>query len=619
VPSRTSLISSVADMLVSLDAGNVTLPSRGRVWIKKVQVERIECRRSSERCPVLAGMDTRLLDSAPAVVRAPPVPDAPHVLTPDALAFVAGLARTFTPRVRELLARRRDRQLAYDAGRRPGFHPDTAQIREGAWTCAPLAPDLVDRRVEITGPPERKMVIHALNSGASAYMADFEDALTPTWQNLVSGQRALMGAVRRTLRWEDGARVLELVPRPATLLVRPRGWHLWERHLLVDGQPVPGALLDAGLYLFHNARELVRQGSGPYLYLPKLEGHLEARLWNDVFVQAQRTLGLPRGTIRATVLIETLPAAFEMHEILYELRDHAAGLNCGRWDYLFSWIKTFAEHPAALVPDRDALTMDQPFLQAYTRLAIETCHARGVHAMGGMAPQIPLKDPDANAAALERVRADKLREVTAGHDGTWVAHPALVPVARAVFDAHMPGPNQIERTMAGGPTASSHASTGGAGRSPRAAWSWHELLVTPTGPRTEAGLRQALDVSLRYLAAWLGGQGCVPLDGRMEDAATAELARSLAWQWAHHRARLDDGRVVDAALVSDLLREIAEDALARLPMDAPEHRTAGAPGGTASAIVQEARALLERLCTAARLPDFLTVPAYERVLTLAQE
>jgi malate synthase len=535
-------------------------------------------------------MEATLLNTGPVTLRAPATRGADVVLTPDALAFVAGLARAFTPRVRELLARRRDRQLAWDAGRRPDFNPDTAHVRSGDWRCAPLAPDLVDRRVEITGPPERKMVLHALNSGASCYMADFEDSLTPTWANLVDGQRNLIDAVRRTIRWEQDGRTLELAARPATLLMRPRGWHLWEKHVLVDGQPVPAALFDAGLYLFHNARELLRRDSGPYFYLPKLEGHLEARLWNDVFVQAQRTLGLPRGTVRATVLIETLPAAFEMDEILYELRDHAAGLNCGRWDYIFSWIKVFAENAGAAIPDREAVTMEQPFLRAYVRLLVRTCHARGVHAMGGMAPQIPLKDPEANTKALAQVRSDKLREVADGHDGTWVAHPGLVPLAREIFDAHMPGPNQIHRPReAAAPTAA-------------------ELLTTPTGPRTERGLRTALDVSLRYLTAWLGGLGCVPLDGRMEDAATAEIARALVWQWVHHGARLDDGRLVDAEMVRGILRERADAAREGLSPDSPE-----------AGRVAEARALLERLCTAARMPDFLTLPAYERVLTLTTE
>ncbi|MFZ5478939.1 MAG: malate synthase A [Myxococcota bacterium] len=516
-----------------------------------------------------------------------PIDEEVEVLFTDAAsAFLAGLAEVFAPRVRELLARRRVRQAEHDAGRFPDFLPETQHIRELDWTVAPPPVDLLDRRVELTGPVDVKRVINGLNSGARVFMADFEDATTPTWGTLVRGQLNLMRAVRGTLAHEDPrtGKTYALAAKRATLVVRPRGWHLPERHLEHRGAPLPGALMDFGLYLFHNAWSLLNAGTGPYFYLPKLQGRLEARLWNDVFLWSQAELGLPRGTIRATVLVETLPAVFEMDEILWELREHSAGLNCGRWDYIFSFIKTFAEHPAFVLPDRDTITMEQDFLRAYASLVVRTCHRRGIHAMGGMAAQIPLPDPERNAAALQKVRADKLREVTLGHDGTWVAHPGLVPVALEIFDAHVPGPNQIHRREAGPPITR------------------EQLLKVPAGPRTELGLRHDVDVAVRYLASWLSGTGCVPIHGLMEDAATAEIARSQIWQWVRHRARLDDGRAVNPGL----FRQVLADEQARLRAELGPAFDAGR--------YAEAGEMIERLCTSEVLPEFLTLPAYERIL-----
>ncbi|MFN7146102.1 MAG: malate synthase A, partial [Myxococcota bacterium] len=462
--------------------------------------------------------------------------------------------------------------------------------RTSQWSVAPIPPELQDRRVEITGPVDRKMVINGLMSGANVYMADFEDATSPTWTNLVEGQRNLTDAVEGTIRYvqPETGKIYALGERTAVLFVRPRGWHLLEKHILVDGHPVPGALFDFGLFFWHNARTLVSQGKRPCFYLPKMESHKEARLWADVFAWSEEQVGIPSGTIRATALIETLPAAFEMDEILWELRQYSAGLNCGRWDYIFSFIKTFAEHPSFLVPDRGAITMEMPFLAAYTRMLVGICHRRGIHAMGGMAAQIPLKDdPEGNARALAKVRADKEREVALGHDGTWVAHPALVPIAREIFDKKMTGPNQINVMPAGGPP-----------RSP-------ELCAIPKGPRTEATLRHDVDVSVRYLEAWLRGTGSVALHGLMEDAATVEIARSQIWQWIRHGARLDDGTEMTVPrfeLVLDtemdrIREEIGADAFDR--------------GRWA-----EARAIFHRACTARRLPPFITSLAYERIVTL---
>jgi malate synthase len=526
-------------------------------------------------------------DTHPIAVTGPAVEGADRVLTKDALAFVESLAREFSPRVTELLERRRARQREFDAGGHPHFLSDTAKIREGNWRVAPIPADLQDRRVEITGPVDRKMVINALNSGAQVFMADFEDATSPTWASLVSGQANLMDAVRRAISFEQsGGKKYTLNPTTATLLVRPRGWHLRERHVLVAGNPIPGGLFDFGLYFFHNVHELIRRDTGPYFYLPKMQSHLEARLWNDVFVRAQSALGVPNGTIRATVLIETLPAAFEMDEILYELRDHSAGLNCGRWDYIFSSIKTLREHPDFVLPDRAQVTMEAPFMRAYAQLLIRTCHRRGIHAMGGMAAQIPIKeDPQANEAALAKVRADKLREVREGHDGTWVAHPGLVSIARETFDQGMPGPNQIDLLREDVRVTEAM------------------LVEPPKGTRTEAGLRHNIRVGVRYLEAWLGGLGCVPIYHLMEDAATAEICRTQVWQWLRHNATLDDGRTVTRPLVGELL----DDELVRIREEIGAARFDRGQ-------FAEARNLFERVATARELEEFLTLPAYDALV-----
>ncbi len=523
----------------------------------------------------------------PLEIRAPIRPGYTRVLSHGAAEFLAGLAREFSPRVDALLAARRERQTRFGTGTRPGFLPETEAIREGDWQVAPLPPDLTDRRVEITGPVDRKMIINALNSGASVFMADFEDSNTPTWDNQIAGQLNLMDAVRREIRYESPeGRVYAPGEKTAVLMVRPRGWHLLEKHVLVDGRPVPGGLFDFGLYFFHNAVELISRGTGPYFYLPKLESRLEARLWNDVFLRVQSALGIPRGTIRATVLIETLPAVFEMDEILHELREHSAGLNCGRWDYIFSFIKTFREDPARVLPDRSRVTMTQPFLRAYSRLLIRTCHRRGAPAMGGMAAQIPIKgDARANDEALDRVRADKRREVEDGHDGTWVAHPALVPIAREIFDAGMPAPNQIGRPLPG------------AAPDPEA------LLTPPQGQRTIEGLRYNVDVALRYLAAWLGGSGCVPIHHLMEDAATAEISRTQIWQWIRHGAALEGGEQVTAGLV----RAEVEAAVGRIGGE-------GGAGEQSRRRLDAAAGLFLRGATGARLEEFLTLTAYDWIV-----
>src|SRR6266699_2028763 len=419
-------------------------------------------------------------------IRGPITAEFAEILTPEAMAFVATLVRTFSGRREELLQRRVQRQAEIDAGKMPDFLPETERIRQGSWTVAPIPDDLQDRRVEITGPAERKMTINALNSGAKVFMADFEDAHSPTWEGTIQGQINVRDAVNRTINYTaPEGKQYSLQEKTATLLVRPRGWHLPEKHVLIDGQPISGGIFDFGLYFFHNVKSLLERGTGPYFYLPKLENHLEARLWNDVFVLAQDELGIPRGTIRATVLIETILAAFEMDEILYELREHSAGLNCGRWDYIFSAIKKFRNVPGFILPDRALVTMDRDFLKAYVDLLIQTCHRRGIHAMGGMAAQIPIKNnPEANEKALERVRQDKLREVKAGHDGTWVAHPGLVPVAKEIFDAHMKEANQIGRHR-----DDVHVTA-------------KDLLAVTEGKITEEGLRWNIDVGLQYLESW---------------------------------------------------------------------------------------------------------------------
>ena len=502
----------------------------------------------------------------------PIVEGADRVLTPLAVAFVEDLTRRFRSRIDDLLERRRATQARFNAGARPDFLPETAAIRSGDWKVGAIHADLQDRRVEITGPVDRKMIINALNSGANVFMADFEDATSPTWVNLVGGQANLMDAVRRTITYEqpESGKRYALQSPLATLMVRPRGFHLPEKHFPVDGRPAPAMLFDFGLYLFHNARALADAGTGPYFYLPKMQSHLEARLWNEIFLHAQAALQIPAGTIKATVLIETLPAAFEMDEILYELRDHIAGLNCGRWDYIFSSIKTLQSSRLFVLPDRGQVTMEAPFLRSYTQLLIKTCHRRGAFAMGGMAAQIPIKDdPEANTNAMAKVRADKLREVREGHDGTWVAHPALVSIAKQVFDEGMPGPNQLHR-LRDDVVANAAA-----------------LLDPPSGTRTENGLRHNIRVGVQYLEAWLGGQGAVPIYNLMEDAATAEISRTQIWQWITHAAALDDGRVVTRALVQQF---IAEESAGRLVT---------------------ARALFEAVATSDELVDFLTLPAYD--------
>lgn len=516
-------------------------------------------------------------------IRHPLTPQQEQILTPEALDFLAAMAREFEARRRDLLEQRVTRQAAIRAGSMPDFLPETASIRAGDWRVAPPPDDLLDRRVEITGPTDRKMVINALNSGASVFMADFEDANAPTWDNLLDGQINLHDAVRRTITFTNEAgKRYQLNDDPAVLMVRPRGWHLVEKHVFVDGAPISGSLFDFGLYLFHNVYDLLERGSGPYFYLPKLESHLEARLWNDVFNFAQDALGIARGTIRATVLIETILATFEAEEILYELRDHSAGLNCGRWDYIFSYIKKFSHRPDCLLPDRSQVTMTAPFMRAYSQYVIKVCHKRGAHAMGGMAAQIPIKDdPAANEAAFAKVRADKEREVTDGHDGTWVAHPGLVTLARSIFDAHMPTPNQIDRQRDDvNPTAA-------------------DLLTPSQGTITEAGLRWNLRVGIQYLEAWLRGSGCVPLYNLMEDAATAEISRGQVWQWLHHNAQLDDGRRVTHALFEDLF--VQELAAIRDEVG-PERFDGGR--------FTLAAALFRIMIRNPHFTEFLTLPAY---------
>ena len=511
------------------------------------------------------------------------------ILSAEALQFVADLERAFRSTRRSLLDRRAAVQEKLDAGARPAFADDTREIRESDWKVAPIPRDLADRRVEITGPVDRKMVINALNSGSNVFMADFEDSNAPTWSNCVEGQINLRDAVRRTIEFSNPqtGKEYRLAENTATLVVRPRGWHLDEEHLAVDDQPVSASIFDFALYLFHNASELASRGSGPYFYLPKLEHHLEARLWNDVFVAAQKGLGLPVGTIRATVLIETIMAAFEMDEILWELRDHSAGLNCGRWDYIFSFIKRMRSDAAFVLPDRGLVTMDQHFLHSYSKLLIKTCHRRGIHAMGGMAAQIPIKsDAAANEAALAKVYADKKREASDGHDGTWVAHPGLVSIARDEFDAVLNGPHQIDVMRDDVSVAAD------------------DLLRVPQGPITEAGLRQNLNVGMLYLAAWLRGTGCVPIYNLMEDAATAEISRTQVWQWIRHGARLDDGRAVDATLFDAVFR----DEVAKLQTTAGDAYQSGR--------YELAAELFLQLITADRLEEFLTIPAYQHITTL---
>lgn len=507
-----------------------------------------------------------------------------EILTPDALRFVAKLARRFSPTRNALLKKREERQAELDGKKMPDFLPETIEIRKTSWRVAPVPEDLQDRRVEITGPVDRKMVINALNSGAKIYMADFEDSHSPEWLATVQGQINLRDAVRRSIEFTNPqGRRYTLKEKTATLMVRPRGWHLDERHLLVDGAPVPAGLFDLGLFFFHNAKELLKRGTGPYFYLPKLENHLEARLWNDVFLLAQEGLGVPRGTIKATVLIETILAAFEMDEILYELREHSAGLNCGRWDYIFSFIKKFRNHPDFVLPDRGQVTMATHFLRSYSKLLIQTCHRRGAHAMGGMAAQIPIKnDPVANAEALRKVTEDKEREAGDGHDGTWVAHPGLVPIAKEVFDRKMPGPHQIDRNLEDLRVTA------------------QDLLAVPEGGITEKGLRTNLDVGVQYLAAWLSGTGCVPIYNLMEDAATSEISRAQVWQWIRHRSRMQDGREVTLGLVRATLKE----ELDKIRSGVGKKRYDAGRYGLAAR-------LFEDMITSKEFIPFLTLPAYQ--------
>jgi malate synthase len=524
--------------------------------------------------------------TAGVAIRGAMKPGYEQVLTPEAIGFAVELEREFGAERRRLLARRAAVQRRLDGGWKPDFLPETKAIRGGDWRVAPIPRDLQDRRVEITGPTDRKMVINALNCGANVFMADFEDANTPTWDNLIEGQANLSEAVRRTIAFDDPqtGRHYSLNGKTAVLFVRPRGWHLAEKHVLVDGEPMSGALFDFALFFFHNAKELVARGTGPYFYLPKLESHLEARLWNNVFLHAQARLGLPKGTVRATVLIETILAAFEMEEILYELRDHSAGLNCGRWDYIFSFIKKFAEDPNCVMPDRGQVTMTTHFLRSYSLLLIKTCHRREVQAMGGMAAQIPIRDdPAANEAAMEKVRADKMREAGDGHDGTWVAHPGLVAIAKEIFDREMPRPNQIARKRQDVHVTAS------------------DLLAVPKGTITEAGLRQNLNVGIGYIEAWLRGTGCVPLYNLMEDAATAEISRAQVWQWIRHGAQLDDGRTIDRALCRKLLAE----ELAKLR------------ASNGYRVYGQAAELFAKLTEAPAFAEFLTVPAYEMITAAA--
>jgi len=516
-------------------------------------------------------------------------PEYAQILTSDALAFLAKLHRTFDTRRIELLARRAQRQKEIDAGKLPNFLPETKQVREADWQVAPVPEDLQDRRVEITGPTDRKMVINALNSGANVFMADFEDSSTPTWDNQLQGQINARDAVKRSISFTSPeGKQYQLADKTATLLVRPRGWHLSEKHVVVDGQPMSGSLFDFGLYFFHNAKARIKEGSGVYLYLPKMESHREARLWNDAFVFAQNELGLPQGTVKATVLIETILATFEMEEILYELREHSAGLNCGRWDYIFSCIKKFRNQKDFILADRHLVTMVSPFMRSYSLLLIKTCHKRGAFAMGGMAAQIPIKnDSSKNEAALAKVRADKDREANDGHDGTWIAHPGLVAIAKDAFDKVMKTPNQI------------HKKRDDVNVSAR-----DLLTFQPKGPVTEAGLRTNINIGIQYLGAWLAGTGCVPIFNLMEDAATAEISRAQIWHWIRSPLGvLDDGREV----TRELFREL-------VPQELEKVRQLLGDKGYAAGKYPEGAKMFEELTLAEDFVEFLTLPAYDYLI-----
>jgi len=507
-----------------------------------------------------------------------------EILTPGAKNFLAQLARDFESRRQDLLSRRRQRWTELEAGVMPDFLPETQDIRDSAWSVAPIPRDLRERRVEITGPVERKMIINALNSGANVFMADFEDSNAPTWDNVMRGQVNLRDAIRGTIRYDSPeGKAYQLNQKTAVLMVRPRGWHLNEKHVKVFGQPMSASLFDFGLYFYHNAKTLIEKGTGPYFYLPKLENHLEARLWNDVFVWAQREIGIPKGTIRATVLIETILAALQMHEILYELREHSAGLNCGRWDYILSIIKKFSGDSRFMLSDRGLVTMTTPFMRSYSLLTIKTCHRRGIHAIGGMAAQIPIKNnPAANDAALAKVREDKSREVTDGHDGTWVAHPGLVSVAMEEFK-RMVGENQIGRDRSD------------------VRFTAADLLGVPQAPRiSEQGIRVNINVGIQYLESWLRGQGCVPINNLMEDAATAEISRAQLWQWMHHKARMVDGRTVTAELLGQVMRQ----ELDKLCVDVGKERFD-------TGRFELAAELFKRMTNSVAFPEFLTSIAYD--------
>jgi malate synthase len=513
-------------------------------------------------------------------------PEFAEILSPRALAFIAALTWKFGPRVDELLRLREERQRRIDEGYMPDFLPETRELRESEWRVCEVPADLADRRVEITGPTDRKMIINALNSGARVFMADCEDSLSPTWHNIVQGQVNLRDAVNRTIEVDAGGKHYALNERTATLVVRPRGWHLKEKHILVDGVAVPGALVDFGLYLYHNAAELKKRGTGPYFYLPKLESHLEARLWSDVFKYAEAQGVVEPGEIKVTVLIETILAAFETEEILYELKDHIVGQNCGRWDYIFSFIKKFNQYPECVLPDRAEVTMTTHFLRSYSKLVIKSCHRRGAYAIGGMAAQIPIKDdPEANQQALAKVRADKEREVQDGHDGTWVAHPGLVALATEIFDAHMPGPNQLHRLR-----EDDHIEAA-------------DLLQVVKGKITEQGLRDNINIGVQYMAAWLGGNGCVPIRNLMEDAATAEISRAQVWQWVHHETGiLEEGRDITYGYFKALLREEMEKIRESVGDEAFE-----------AGHFRRAAQLLDNITKREDFVPFLTLEAYEEL------
>jgi len=511
-----------------------------------------------------------------------------QILTPEALALVARLHRDYEPRRQELLAKRAQRQQEFDAGKLPDWLAETKDIRASTWSVVEQPTDLQDRRVEITGPVDRKMVINALNSGASVYMADFEDANCPGWDNNIQGQINLRDAIRRTISFtNEAAKVYRLNDKVATLLVRPRGWHLSEKHVLIDSQPVSGSLFDFAVFMFHNAKELLRRGSGPYFYLPKIESHLEARLWNDIFVATQHELGIPQGTIRATVLIETMPAAFEMEEILYELREHSGGLNAGRWDYIFSCIKKFRTNRDFCLADRSLITMTAPFMRAYALELLRVCHKRNAPALGGMAALIPIKnDPVANETALAKVRAEKDRDANDGYDGGWVAHPGLVPIAKAAWDAVMPTPNQIHKKRDDVKVTASDL-----------------LDFRPVGPITEAGLRMNINVGIQYIGSWLGGNGCVPIFNLMEDAATAEISRSQVWQWIRSpKGVLSDGRKVTKELVREMV-----------PQELDKIRAQHGDAVFAAIPYAKAAKMFEGMSTGEEFVEFLTLPAYEQI------